>query len=339
MANAAEEPAPDVPSLEVVSLVPKIPARRLRVIEYATQDEQLKERQRQQRAAKIPVEKTDIAYSARVWAQVTLPYRDPGKDPENKGYWMRKHNAITLTMRPALLTAPDGTRYEGYPFGLLPRHALTWLATEAVRTQSPVITLGSSMNSFMTKLGLARGGADQKRLVNQLNRLFRSHLEIEDLMTNASGTGERHQSLQVASAHQIWTSSKDSDDPTSVPLFNSEVTLSTEFFESMINAPVPVDQRALKALGSSPMRLDMYIFFAHRLFNMERPTRIKWEDLNQQFGGQYTNTRQFKAQFTKNLDEVRIVYPELRVEVHPQYLILKPSPPHIAPTKRRNELI
>ncbi|MCW2853528.1 MAG: hypothetical protein JWM84_3192, partial [Nocardioides sp.] len=120
------------PVVDDAALTPiSLSRQTLRALDFATQQEQ--------------GDADNIGFSARVWAQVSLPYNDPGPVP----YWERKNGLVALTMRPALLTRPDGTRYEAYAYGLLPRKALTWIASEAVRTQEPVLKLGPSMNSFM----------------------------------------------------------------------------------------------------------------------------------------------------------------------------------------------
>ena len=60
------------------------------------------------------------------------------------------------------------------PFGNLPpRLILAWLCTEAVRTQSRVIILGTSMAKFLKTLGVyTTSGETQTRLRNQMKRLF-----------------------------------------------------------------------------------------------------------------------------------------------------------------------
>ena len=40
------------------------------------------------------------------------------------------------------------------PYGNLPRLLIAWLCTEAVRTQSPELVLGSSLSEFMRKLDI-----------------------------------------------------------------------------------------------------------------------------------------------------------------------------------------
>ena len=50
------------------------------------------------------------------------------------------------------------------PFGNIPRLLLAWVSTEAVRTQSRMLVLGSSLSEFMRKLGLEdRSGSKRAR--------------------------------------------------------------------------------------------------------------------------------------------------------------------------------
>ena len=59
------------------------------------------------------------------------------------------------------------------PFGNLPRLLMAWVSTEAVRTQSRELVLGRSLSEFMRALGVYdTGGRTQRRLRNQMNRLF-----------------------------------------------------------------------------------------------------------------------------------------------------------------------
>lgn len=325
--NSPEEPDRSIEAAPVEdhSLNPlNLSRSRLKMLDFATQQE-------------LNPTKNNVGFSARVWAQVSLPYRDPGDVP----YWERRNGNVALTMRPALLTADDGSRYEAYPFGVMPRQALTWIASEAVRTQEPTLLLGSSMNKFMEKIGLHKGGRDAKRLTEQLRRLFDSRLSVQGLMNlGDAGRGEVTKYFQIADSVQLWFTKHDQLDDSNAGLWQSEVTLSNEFFRSIVDSPVPVNLDAIRALGSSPMRLDIYLWVTSRMYNLERPTYIKWADLNHQFGSQYKQLRQFKMQFIKQLNAVKIVYPEMRVEPQKDFLVLRPSPPHVAPTKpRRMELI
>ena len=95
-----------------------------------------------------------VGYAARLWAQLSLPYKDPG----DTSLWIRRNGSLTLRVNPGM-TGPKGAEISGYPYGVLPRYILTWMSTEAVRTQSPVLQLGSNLSDFMDRLGLSPTGA------------------------------------------------------------------------------------------------------------------------------------------------------------------------------------
>ncbi|MFZ4896425.1 replication protein RepA [Plantibacter sp. Mn2098] len=263
---------------------------------------------------------SEIAYSARVWAQVSLPYREPRDVP----YWERRNGNVTLMVRPALLNDPETkTRREAYPYGIFPRHALTWMATEAVRTNSPELELGASMSAFMRKLGLTRGGKNAALMTEHMRRLFGAQLSVEGLAMGETGHGEVTEYWQIASRTQLWF--PDRDEPENPGLWTSTVTLSPQFFQSIVDAPIPVDSDIMKMLGKSPLKLDQYLWLTYRMYYLTSPTRIKWADLNAQFGSQYARPRAFKDRFIQNLKELQVVYEGLHIEVTDTFLILRPS--------------
>jgi len=280
----------------------------------------------------------DIGYSARIWAQVSLPYSDPGPIP----YWVRGNGAVSLTMRPALLDRDDGTKYEAYAYGLLPRKMLMWISSEAVRTQSPVLQLGRSMSAFMAKLGIAHGGRDAKRTTDQLRRLLGSQLSVTGLGKAADGTfGEKHRYIQIASAVDLWFSKDGALSEENEGLWASEIRLTEEFFKSIIDAPVPVDLRAVKALGQAPLSHDLYVWSTHRMYSLDRPMNISWLNMMHQLGSDYKKTYHFKPNFMNALARVKTIYPELNITMNEsgKGLDLLPSPTHIQQTKPRKELI
>lgn len=277
----------------------------------------------------------DIGYSARLWAQVSLPYRNPGEIP----YWERKNGNVSLMMQPAYIPDPEtGERRAAYPFGVLPRQAMNWMATEAVLTGEKTLHLGDSMMQFMAKIGLAHGGRDHKRVNDGLRRLFGANLSVEglEIAEDGNGHGEAIEYFRIADSVRLWFGGK--DESTSTPLWQSSVTLSDRFFDSIVSSPVPIDLNAMKAMGKSAMRMDIYLWLTYRMFYLRKPTRIKWADLNLQFGAQYKQPHKFKAAFEGHLKFIKIAYPDARVEPTPEYLILRPSKPHVEPTKPRREL-
>ncbi|WP_159600069.1 replication protein RepA [Agromyces humi] len=261
-------------------------------------------------------------FSARLWAQVSLPYREP----KNVPYWERRNGNVTLTVRPALIYNEETkTRHEAYPFGVIPRHAMTWMATEALKTRDPELDLGRSMRGFMEKLGIKPNGQNAKRLTDHMRRLLGSQMSVEGLVVSeeTGRSGIRASYFQVADEVQLWFS--DVDEKDNPGLWQSRIRLSDQFYQSIISSPVPVDLGVLNALGSSPMRIDQYIWLTHRMFYLKETSRITWEQLNGQFGAQFARSRTFKERFVKNLQAMQIVYDGLNIDVTDRYLVLKPS--------------
>ncbi len=116
---------------------------------------------------------------------MSVPQRDPGDIP----YYERRNGDVTLTMRPALMTQRDGSRVQKYPSGIYPRLALTYVATEAFLSKSPVIDLGSSMRSFLSKLDVEYSGRNANIVKDQLAALFGAQLSVEGLAVTENGHG------------------------------------------------------------------------------------------------------------------------------------------------------
>ena len=78
----------------------------------------------------------DMGFMARTMALCSLPRSNPG----NRHQYKRVNGPYKLIM----IAGGDNK----LPFGNLPRLLLAWVSTEAVRTQSPVLSLGKSALGF-----------------------------------------------------------------------------------------------------------------------------------------------------------------------------------------------
>src|SRR5262245_10291785 len=78
-----------------------------------------------------------LGYMARVLTQATLPHK---KVEENQ--FKRSNGVLTLS-----IMAPEEV---GLPYGTIPRLLLSWLTTEAVKTKTPELVLGKTLNEFMS---------------------------------------------------------------------------------------------------------------------------------------------------------------------------------------------
>ncbi|MHB1525058.1 MAG: replication protein RepA [Candidatus Dormibacteria bacterium] len=255
----------------------------------------------------------EIAYYARIMAQVGLPYTaQPGNE------FLRVNGYLTVSF-----VAPAGI---GLPYGVIPRLLLCWLTTQAVTTKQRELHLGHTLTEFLDQLQLTRGGGprgDINRLRRQMTSLFGS--TVTAIYTTPGETGIKP--IPVAEDVFLWW---DPGRP-AVPVFwNSTIVLSEPFFRNVVDRPIPIAMEDLQRLRRSPLALDMYVWLSHRLFYLKAPTTVPTELLQAQFGGsERMLQKHFRAQLKRHLAHVKQVWPELNAEITAKGIHLSPSPPVI----------
>ena len=173
---------------------------------------------------------------ARLLALCSLPRTNPG----NRLQYVRRNGPYTLT-----ITATGPYKL---PFGNLPRLLLAWVCTEAVRTRSRELVLGRSLSQFMRKLFIYHDSAGttgaRTRLRNQMNRLFGCTVSLvyEDDRVSATINSP------IASRTELWW---DPRSPDELVLWNSTIRLGEDFFQEIIQHPVPLNMNILRALSRS----------------------------------------------------------------------------------------
>jgi len=257
-----------------------------------------------------------LGFMARAMVQATMPH---SKTTEH--VFERTNGNYSLVMM-----APPKI---GLPYGSIPRLLMAWITTEAVRIKSPELVLGNTLSSFMSKLGLVPTGGrwgSITRLRHQSHRLFASSVSCSYEAENEVG----EQGYRIAKNHHLWWDPKNVNQTS---IFQSTVTLSRDFFDEIIERPVPIDMRALKALKQSPMALDIYCWTTYRMFYLKKPTTIPWPLLQMQFGSGYPidqqGQRDFKKAFLRHLKKVELVYPDLRLDPSEKGIELAPSKTHV----------
>ena len=225
------------------------------------------------------------------------------------------------------------------PFGNLPRLLLAWVSTEAVRTKSRELVLGKSLSEFMRTLGVySSDGKAYTRLRNQMNRLFRSSVEL----TYEHQQVSRFVASRVVDRGEFWWDPKRPDDRS---LWDSKIQLGEDFFNEIISHPVPLDMNTLTALKRSPLGLDLYLWAVYRTFSLKRPMRLSWPQLYRQFGvdpakaSDKFTVRDFRTDCLRELKKIKLAWPDLHYTTAKGVLILSPSKPAIAPTTGPQRLV
>ena len=253
-----------------------------------------------------------LGFMARAMVQATLPH----KQVAGNEFERRNGNYSLSIMAPSSI---------GLPYGTIPRLLLAWLTTEAVKTKSRELELGDSLSGFMAELDMMPTGGrwgSITRLKDQSRRLFAS--SITAVYENGPGFAVINQA--VADRAQFWWNNKH---PEQAGLWKSTVTLSENFFNEVIDRPVPIDMRAIRALKKSPLALDIYSWLTYRMSYLKSPTVIPWAGVAMMLGSSYAELRDFKKSFLNELRKVLLVYPNANVEVLPDGLRIKPSLTHI----------
>ena len=249
--------------------------------------------------------------------QCSFPHADQGELTT----FTRRNGWLELTLSTA-------RKDFGLPYGVPARLLTIYCASEAVRTRSPEIYLGDSVNDFLRRLEvpITRGARGSQRVyANQLLRLIHCAISIDENIRDATGrTGLHIRQALFAEEAQLWW-----DDEHGVGQ-GSSLVLSPVLFESILERSAPLSTHAIRQLRKSPMDLDVYAWLVHRLYHLTTPSTISWTQLSGQFGHGYTEPRKFRRFFLDSLRRVQTVYPEARVKAGEVGLILLPSKPHVA---------
>ena len=262
-----------------------------------------------------------LTFQHTVLCQTALPYRSL-----DSRLWQRRNGHVELEVEAGRVR--DTTRNKWVPvplpYGPRARLILMHLNREALRTQSRVVETDDSLTAFVRHLlGRAPNSRDISVFKSQLTQLSAAQIRL------AMAYGDRavQVNTQIVTAMDLWAPS----DPAQRVMWPSTIKLGAEYFESLIEHAVPLDERAVAALAHSAVALDIYTWLAQRLHRI--PPRqedfIAWPVLHEQFGGGYKRIRAFRAFFTQQLRAVHTQYPEARIESDREGVRLRHSPPPV----------
>ena len=252
----------------------------------------------------------DAIFQHSVLCQTFLPYRNLGDDVD---IWERKQGDATLALQSNRAFNPETESYEkvGLPYGAKARLILAHINSEAIRNQSPVVDVQDSMSAFIRRIGLNVDGRTIAEVKKQLRRLTVSTLSLGYKDYENSNKGVQID-LKIIKAFDIWFPK---DDRQRV-LWSSTIRLTDDYFNSLSNHAIPLDERALAALAHNAMALDIYAWLAQRLHrvNKSRPQFITWAAIKEQFGKEYVRMCDFKKTFRRYLTLALTQYPAAKIK-------------------------
>jgi Plasmid encoded RepA protein len=270
-----------------------------------------------------PEHESELCFQHSVLCQIGLPYRDP----KGLQFWQRRQGSAALEIEAGRAFDPARGEYVnvGLPWGPKPRLVLAHLNAEALRLNSPEITVEDSLSAFVRRIRGFNGGREIRMFQTQLRCLSTATIRL----AIHSGTDVSQISTHIVTGFvNLWFPK----DERQRVLWNPSVRLSQEYFDSLKRHAVPLNEWDLAALAHTAMGLDIYAWLAQRLhrINPRKPAFIPWTALQEQFGPDYQRIDKFKAVFRVALAQVLSRYKSARLEMDNRGMIARNSPPPVA---------
>ncbi len=267
--------------------------------------------------ATVEPSSNDMAFTHSILCQVGLPRKKvDGRE------FMRRSGDAWLALQAGWIDEGDGPVAQPLPYGAMPRLALAWVSSFAVRNKTREITIGRSASEFLGLMGMDNQGMRYKTLRDQMHALASCRLQL--------GFKGRTYSGVPVEQFDAWQKPGSAGEYARWP---GIMTLSDGYYNGLIESAVPLDNRALHALKGSALSLDIYTWLAHRLHRIEgKPVRLFWANLRDQFAQEYQGKdpdKDFKKSFLPALRDVLAVYPKAKVMQIKGGIMLYPSPPPI----------
>ena len=270
-----------------------------------------------------PPENDELAFMHSIMCQVGLP-RSKVATLE----FERTCGSIGLYIRAGKLW--DGKTFiqQPIPYGPMPRLIMAHLNTYALRYKSPEIDMGNSAREFLGRLGKEVGGGKRgtyTTLSKQIQALAACHITLGFTNNDRVFTYDGKPIKQF----ETWLCNNGSQ----IALWPGVVTFSDEYYQTLVNHAVPLDLRALKAISGSALAMDIYAMLADRLHRINgRPLMLRWRNLREQFGQEYSGAnadKNFKKKLLPALKQALAVYPQAKVRQVRGGILMMASPPPI----------
>ena len=258
-----------------------------------------------------------MAFTHAVLCQVGLP-RSKVEGRE----FLRQSGSAWINIQAGILDEGKGPVLQPIPYGVMPRLALAWVSTFAMRNDTPVIPIGDSAAEFLRLMGMDDQGARYTTLRRQMHALAACRVQM-------GYKGRNIPNMAPVKQFDAWVGNNDHQRA----LWPGIMTLSDEYFSELRASAVPLDNRALLALKGSALALDVYAWLAHRLHRIHgRGVTLYWANLREQFAQEYKGKdpdKDFKKEFVPTLKKVLAVYPQAKVKPVTGGVLLLGSPPPI----------
>ena len=226
----------------------------------------------------------------------------------------------------------------GLPWGQ-DRLVPIFLATLAVRQQRQTITFRSAAE-MLDSFGLLQGGSQYRRLIASFRRIFGATIFFGTDTQREKAAVFDQSRFHFMKEARLWYF-QDSDQGLTAECQN-RIVLSEEFFREILSHPIPADLEAAKALSSSPVALDLFLWLSYRRFTAKGRERIPLfgdTGLVAQLGSaEYARPRKFREKLEGWLDLVRALWPQCPATIDRDGKALCLAPARAVPLARERSV-
>lgn len=265
----------------------------------------------------------DINYQHSILCQVGLPR----SKLKGTTFERRSQNAILSVEAGKLFNGKDLVQ-QFVPYGPKARLALGYIHTTAIRTQSPIVSIGDSTREFLGLIGLrSDDGRTYKLVRQQLMAIAACRFTLGYFSPNGSPSTLNTMPVK---RFELWGQD---DDKGQRSVWPGVIELRDDYFKDLIQHGVPYDPRAYAALAHSALSQDVYLMLCYRLHSLSaKGIKVTWKQWQEQFGQEYTGSdslRNFKDRFVPAVKDALAVYPDAKVEIVTGGLMLRKSSPAV----------
>jgi hypothetical protein len=165
---------------------------------------------------------------------------------------------------------------------------------------------------MLDTFGLGQGDAQYRRLLSSFQRVFGATIFFGTDIQREKAIVMHCGRFNFMREARIWYS-RNSSQETLPGGFENAVTLSDEFYNEIMNHPIPTDLEAVKLLSSAPAALDLFMWLSYRCFTAQGKERVAlfgdFGLVSQLGSANYARPRKFREKLEGWLDLVRTIWP------------------------------
>ena len=200
------------------------------------------------------------------------------------------------------------------------RQLMAWLFDKAINSDTSFVTIKSA-SEYLRETGKKRNGDRVKELAARLRRLTGLVIGIE---RRASGTTQTVMLPMIAASNlphnlTVQLQAENSGQERIPGLENPfGIQLEERFFQDIKRHHVAIPRRLwmqLQGQKGGPQLQDLLTFFVYRCYCAQSETVIPWAGLRKQFPQNDSNPRRLKQNVKKAIKQLRILWPEVRIDV------------------------